>query len=186
MKVFYIDRLFSDKEIADLHACIEENYKIYDTRLGRMKAELINIPIDVKNKLEKFASELSGNNLKFSYALYLIYDKESGKPNLPPHIDADTNDLIFDYQIRSNTSWDLGLETKVYPLKDNSALIFNPNEVIHWRPHKSFEEGETVEMILFRLFDTNNRSDYTHLKYSQSNPIFKDALDFREKLRDNG
>ena len=185
MKIFYIDNLFSEEQILLLNKCIEENYKVYDTRLGRMKAELDKVPSEIKNKLEKLASDLSGKKLKFSYALYIIYNKENGLPNLPPHIDADTNDLIFDYQIRSNTDWDLGLETKIYPVKDNSALIFNPNEVIHWRPYKTFEEGETVEMILFRLFDVNNRSDYTHLKYSQSNPIFQDALDFRENLRNN-
>lgn len=183
--ICYIDSLFKEEEVYTLDECIRKSKAVKDLTLGRQKREINNLPRSIENKLEKIGSSLYNKNLAFSYCLYISYSKEYGQPNLPPHIDADSNDLIFNYQIRSNTSWDIGLGVKSYNLKDNSCLVFDPNAEIHWRPHKNFKDGESVEMVLFRLVDVDNPTNRSNLKYFQNDPIFKDALDFRASLGDN-
>jgi hypothetical protein len=183
--ICYIENLFNEDELLDLFKCIDKGKGVNDLTLGRQKIEINNLPRYIENNLEKIGSSLYNKNLAFSYCLYVSYSKEYGQPNLPPHIDADSNDLIFNYQIRSNTSWDLGLGVKNYNMKDNSCLIFDPNAEIHWRPHKNFKDGESLEMVLFRLVDTDNPTDRSNLSYMQNDPIFKDAIDFRNKLGDN-
>lgn len=184
--ICYIDNLFKEEELYDLFKCISKGKRVNDFPLGRQIMEINNLPRSIESKLEKLGSSLYNKNLAFSYCLYVEYSKDYGQPNLPPHIDADSNDLIFNYQIRSNTSWDIGLGVKNYNLKDNSCLVFDPNQEIHWRPEKKFKDGESVEMVLFRLVDTDNPQDRSNLIYMQNDPMFKDAIDFREKLRDNG
>ena len=103
-----------------------------------------------------------------------------GKPNLPPHLDADTNDLILNIQIESNTDWAIGLNLKAYDIKDNSALVFNPNKEIHWRAHKEFKDGEYVRMLFIRLFNPDSPSDYSHLDLLQDDEMFTDAIAFRD------
>ncbi len=121
--------------------------------------------------------------LKCNNYVSVVYSSEYGEPNLPPHFDGDSTDLIINYQLDSNTSWDIALDTEVYPMEDNSALIFNPNESIHWRPHKTFKEGEYVRMVFFRFYNPAGRSDYSHLNFMQDDAIFKEPNKLREKLR---
>lgn len=183
--ISYIENLFNEDELLDLFKCIDKSKKKDDPALGRQMREINSLPIGIKNKLEKIGSTLYKKDLSVCFCLYIIYSKDFGQPNLPPHIDADSNDLIFNYQLRSNTRWDIGLGVKDYKIDDNCSLIFDPNEVIHWRPHKTFNQGDYVEMVLFRMVDPNNIVDKSHLKYMQNDPIFKDAIDFRNKLGDN-
>lgn len=110
------------------------------------------------------------------------YSLDYGTPDLPPHYDGDDTDIIFNYQLESNTVWPLGLDKEVIELQDNSALIFNPNSNIHWRPIKKFEPGEYVKMIFFRFRDQTNPSDYSHLRLSQNSPAFEEARAARKTL----
>lgn len=179
----YIEDLFSAEELEILNKCINESDLIKDDKsLGRLKIPLNTVPPEIKKKLEKIAGNILKKDMETSYILYVEYSNKFGQPNLPPHFDADHNDLVFDYQLESNTDWPLGLDRAIYPLKDNSVLIFNANKNVHWRPHKGFKDGEYVKMIFFRFYDIHNRPDYSHLDYNQSDPIFKEAREYRESL----
>jgi hypothetical protein len=145
------------------------------------------IPIDqfsneINNRLKKICSELLGFEVGYSGATFVRYSNLYGNPNLPPHFDHDSTSLVIDYQLKSNTSWGLGVDLEIYSLEDNSALLFNPNEHIHWRPHKTFNNEEYIDMIFFRFYDLNNKQNYENLNYFQDNDIFKEVKALRDSL----
>lgn len=152
--------------------------------LGRLKASKFfdTMPIEIKEKLESVAKGISGVDMSLSNSSYAEYSSLYGVPELPPHVDGDTNDMIINFQLSSNTCWEIGLNLLMYKLEDNSAIIFNPNTNIHWRPKKIFNDGEYVKMIFFRLCDKKNKKDYSYLPNDPENIMFKDVVDFRNSL----
>jgi hypothetical protein len=186
MSIFELNDIFLDTEIEDLKQIIDVAKKTNtedSSSLGRMFILKLDIPEDIKEKITKICSNLLGIDLNFTHAAYAEYSNLYGHPNLPPHFDADENILVVDYQLEANTSWDLGINLKSYPLKDNSALIFNANEHMHWRPHKTFKDNEYVKMIFFRCYDPKNYVDNSHLNYLQESDIFKEARKFRDSIQ---
>jgi hypothetical protein len=108
-------------------------------------------------------------------SLCVEYSSKYGEPSLPPHFDGDSTDLIVNYQLEANTDWPVGVDTRTVRLDDNSALLFNPNTSVHWRPVKKFEEGEYVRMIFFRFIDPVNPTDNSQLKLKQNHAFFDEA-----------
>lgn len=184
MGILEVHNIFSDEEIKGFYQEIER-YKdadfSYDEKLGRKFLLRLEISTDAKEKINNICNNFLGIDLKFTHVAYAEYSNLYGTPNLPPHFDADNNTLVVDYQLESNTSWDLGINLKQYELKDNSALIFNANENVHWRPHKIFKSNEYVKMLFFRFYDPENTIDYSNKDYWPSDDIFKDI----RKIRDN-
>ena len=142
-----------------------------DSFLGRV---IYRVPIsgivlgDIRDRVESIV----GKKLGHPSVIFTDYDSKYGQPNLPPHFDGDNNSVIVDYQYSSNTSWGLGIDSRVFELEDNKAIIFNPNEYPHWRPHKTFKDGEYITMIFIRFPDD---SDYSNLILSQDDKAF-DAI----------
>lgn len=151
-----------------------------DTVLGRILYRVPDLD-EVTNAIQQRVSQLVGKELNSIGGVFAEYNSKYGQPNLPPHFDGDNNSLIIDYQYKANTSWGLGVDTTVFEMEDNKAIIFNPNEYPHWRPHKTFEEGEVVIMIFFRFPDPSGKTDYSHKRQWPSDPIFADI----HKIRDN-
>jgi len=150
--------------------------------LGRIQIGTLPISDEIRSKLISIANQISEIPLELDHFLYAEYNNKYGVPVLPAHFDHDTNDLVFDFQLDSNTSWDLGVDKAVYSLENNSALIFNANKHIHWRPHKVFSEGEYVKMIFARFFNPVERSDYSNLDYTINHDVFKEVNEFRDSL----
>lgn len=138
---------------------------------------------ELKNNLAKKINELFGLNISSSGAYCAEYSAEFGTPNLPVHWDHDNTEIIFNYQLSCTTAWDIGVNKDIYSMEDNSALVFNPNKYMHWRPHKIFKEGEYIKMIFFRFTDLNNPSDYAHLDYTIGHEIFSEVNEFRNNLK---
>ncbi len=202
MNAYKINDLFSKSELEIFYGLINSivipigddgNY-IYDTdksqgdctiskSLGRLQSTF-RVPPEVSNKLISVAQNIDSKELIMSSMTYVEYNKKYGTPNLPPHFDGDSSDVIVNYQISSNTSWGIGLGTELYGLEDNSALVFNPNKNIHWRPEKIFNDDEYVKMIFFRLRSVKDLIDNSHLRYSLDDPIYKEANRFRDSLID--
>jgi hypothetical protein len=193
MNVYKINDLFSTAELEIFYDLINsivipigaDGKYIYDTdeaqkhysvskHLGRFQYTY-SVPIEVSNKLLSVAQNIDSKELILSSMTYVEYNKKYGTPNLPPHLDGDNSDVIVNYQLSSNTSWGIGLETELYTLEDNSALVFNPNKNIHWRPEKIFNEDEYVKMIFFRLKSVEDSIDNSHLRYSIDDPIFEET-----------
>lgn len=151
-----------------------------DGVLGRI-LYTVTFPLEMKEAIQERVSKLVGKELNSIGGVFAEYSSKHGQPNLPPHFDGDNNSLIVDYQYRGNTSWGLGVDTTVFEMEDNKAIIFNPNEYPHWRPRKTFEEGEVITMIFFRFPDRSGKTDYSHIRMNQDHDIFADI----RKIRDN-
>ena len=151
--------------------------------LGRLQlGGLKNLSQSILEKVDNIAKNSSSKKLSMTHAMAVEYRSCYGSPNLPVHYDYDTNDLIINFQLSSNTQWGIGIDLEVYDLQDNSAVIFNGNEHTHWRPHKIFKDDEFVKMIFFRFRNEENPSDYSHLDYKIGHEIFKEVNDFRDSL----
>jgi hypothetical protein len=187
MSIHKIDSLFSEQELESWSMVIDSMgiLEINDF-LGRtdVPIDLNNIPNQIIDKITQTVNSLSDQPLVIDHARYVEYSREHGESNLPPHFDGDRNNLVVDYQFKSNISWDLGINTELHPLEDNSALIFNANTNIHWRPYKRFQDGEYIRMIFFRFYDPFNRPDYSHLPMYTDHEVFKDAHMVRDSLKD--
>ena len=207
-----IDNLLSEKEISifnnitkDLEAPKDEygnfifddqdSYISVSKYLGRIQFNINNISdlFPVKNleladksltiRLTKLANYISGLDLTLSSITYVEYSSRYGTPSLPPHYDGDNNDLIVNYQFDSNTRWDIGVNFETYEIKNNSALVFNPNKTAHWRPNKIFNDGDFVKMIFFRFAKKENPTDYSDLqKFWPNDELFKNICEFRNSL----
>lgn len=185
MNIFHIDDLFSDEEVKSLNQSIDyckQNNTKEDLVLGRSLVIDLKIMDNIKEKITKICSELKGIDLSFTHAAYAEYSNIHGNPNLPPHFDGDISAIAIHYQLESNTSWDLGVDLQSYKMKDNSGLIFDANEYIHWRPHKNFKDDEYVKMIFFRFYDPKNIPDNSHLRYLNDNEIFDEVKKVRDSL----
>ena len=182
-----VTNVFTEEELKAIHEAIENaEYKAIDTGgtpLGRLNVHGFQTPDSVVERIEALVDSFSEVKLSsYGGCSCVIYSNEYGEPTLPPHYDGDDNDLIIDYQLSSNTTWGIGVNLEVYELEDNSAIMFNPNTNIHWRPIKKFEDGEYVIMLFFRFFNEKNRSDYSHLPMHPNDEAFKEVRKLRDSL----
>jgi len=182
VEISIVTDIFSEQEIEVLYETVEANIPEIHDELGRVQYNLLVSTVKQKtfDKLMSVVKEVSDLPFQIRSATYVEYNSLYGTPNLPPHLDRDTNDLILNIQIESNTDWALGLNLKTYEIKDNSALVFNPNKEIHWRVHKEFKDGEYVRMLFVRLFNPDSPSDYSHLPQRPDDDMFKDVVAFRD------
>lgn len=200
MSVYKINDIFSKSELETLYGLIDsivipikaDGTYLYDTEdtlstctisrsLGRLQASF-KAPDGVCLRLFDVVKQTHPEKMTVSGATYVEYSKKYGTPDLPPHFDGDGSDLIVNYQVSSNTSWDIGVNLETYNMEDNSALVFDPNKNIHWRTHKDFKKDEYVRMIFFRLQRLDSDIDNSHLRYSLDHEIYKDVNAFRDSL----
>lgn len=184
--------IFSEEELRAINQAIDNitipnKYRESDgvgvnKELGRLQFGGLNGIDDINKKVNEIVNSIVPKPLSMSHVISVEYSGKYGHPVLPPHYDHDTNDIVVDFQLSANTSWDLGVDLKNYEMLDNSALIFNANEHIHWRPHKTFKDGEYVKMVFWRFCDEENPSDYSHLDVQQDHDILKEANAFRDSL----
>jgi hypothetical protein len=181
--VYKVEEFLLPSEIEIVNEAIANSMHLQDdNNLGRIIIG-IGFPDSVIEAIQERTERLLNKKLRPMSVSYVEYRLEHGQPNLPPHFDGDNNDLIIDYQLKSNTSWDLGVDGKLFDMNDNNALIFNPNEYPHWRPHKTFTEGEYVGMIFFRFPDLSwTEVDYSNKRLSQQDNAFDEARSLRDSL----
>ena len=181
-----LSNIFTEKEIALLEKEIgkaeEQNVHGGIAPLGRLEINRFHTPQEIGDKVLSLVEAIYGKPMILRSVSCVIYSSEYGQPNLPPHFDADKSDLIVDLQISSNTEWGIGVNLEVYSVEDNSALVFNPNTNIHWRPIKHFKDGEYVKMLFLRFSDKYQETDYSYARKSQGDPVFKDVNAYRLKL----
>jgi hypothetical protein len=192
MSIKKINNLFTESEISYLnkeikkiqYSTIFKTYSDISGDLGRMNTfiPISNISSTIVEKVSEIANSIDDKSYKLTNVLHVNYSNKYGNPNLPPHFDADTCDLIINFQLSSSTSWDLGLEMQTYSIEDNSALMFNANHYIHWRPHKIFNDQDYIKMIFFRFKNINYQEDYSYLKKTQEDKVFEEICNFRNML----
>lgn len=157
-----------------------ENNKV-DYVLGRLVMySLDSLSENFITKINKVAQEYCSSDAAFSGFTAVEYNNKYGIPNLPPHCDEDFNDFIINFQLSSNIVWPIGLDLDLYKLDDNSAIIFNGNKNVHWRPHKNFNDGDFVRMIFFR-FSKSNKTN-SHMNVAPDPTYLKKVEQFRNNL----
>jgi len=178
-----IKNVLSQEEIDSIQKAVANCTNIdRQERFGRyMYHEITWEDRSFEETFAKKVIEATGKPYKFPGFAVAEYTAEVGKPNLPPHFDGDRTDLIMTYQLPSNRQWGVGVDLNVYELEDNDGVIFHPNENIHWRPHTEFKDGEFVR-VMFVRFCLPEQTDYSHLRFSQNDPIFNEVTAFMDSL----
>lgn len=170
------DEVSSDNTDHSFDFSISEQLGRVEFTVHKIKEELLDKPISIAKSNLDFDCEITS-------VTFVEYNSKYGKPDLPPHFDGDKSDLIVNYQLSSNTEWDIGVDFDVYKIEDNSALIFNPNENAHWRTIKTFNDGDFIRMIFFRFTNSNRLTDYSHLsQYWPMDDFFINLRNFRDSF----
>lgn len=176
MKPIVIDNILSEFDIKRIHEIINNEYAsrpiidegfpkntkhddnaiIYFGHFGRVDIRHLKIPQDIIDKVTKIVMDTMDNSFTdvvFSFIIYAEYSlKSGGNPKLEPHFDiSEGSTIILDYQLESNVSWDLIVESESFTLKDNDGILFDPLSNIHYRPVQSFKDDEFVRMLFFRF-----------------------------------
>jgi hypothetical protein len=184
-----VNNIFSDNEIQILKnlRIVTKITAVSKKWPGREVRPLPNInllPEEVVNKLVSIASYHYGKPLKLYAVAFGRYSKEYGVPKLGPHIDEVPSQFTLDYQLDGNIDWPLNIEGSEYMLNNNSALIFEGEVVLHWRPHREFKDNEFLDMMWFQFIDDNHwvhkyeiRPDYLNYKKS----LFEKLAKWKDK-----
>jgi hypothetical protein len=206
MPVKQVYNLLSEEELSIINRIVnnikipikEDGSYIYDIdegssrcniskSLGRLQTSIPTIAEseETYNKLVDLCKASPEQELEISSIAYVEYNGKYGIPALPPHFDADSSEFIVNFQLDSNTYWDIGVDFDTYKMENNSAVIFQPNTNIHWRPHKKFKDGEYVKMIFFRVavIDEDSIVDNSHLRYTLDHKVYKEVNKFRDSLK---
>jgi hypothetical protein len=181
-----IENVFSDEQVASLKNIInnekqnrdifvwdedlDKNFPkeesitqiIQNVKLGKIILNLNDlITEDIRVTLRNL-SKKSGLSAELANATYTEYNPQYGLPELRSHKDKSTNFWLLDYQLESNTDWDIYVENETFSLKDNEALAFYPDLLEHGRPKKAFKDGEYLSMIFFSMIatDTTNEKEF--------------------------
>lgn len=188
MDVIKINNVFCEEDFNQLSSnfkAIPEDNKNFSISkdLGRFQFAVSEMNNSIFTKLLDIANSVADFECELSGATGCEYNNRYGQPTLPAHFDGDWNDLIINYQLTSNTRWDIGVDCNLYQLENNSAVIFHPNENVHWRPRKRFKDDEFVRMIFFRFHKSGEASDYSHLsQYWPYHDVFKEVNEFRDSV----
>lgn len=180
-----VNNVFTEKELISIKYYIDKlgRHEVQED-LGRVNITGFDFHPDIVEKILGLARDSFDFNVKKNgSAMVVEYSSKYGLPNLPPHFDGDDSDLIFNFQLESNTHWDVGVGIEAHPMEDNSAIMFRPNADPHWRPHKAFKEGEYVKMIFLRFQDIDNYKNYEHMNLALDDPIFDEANQVRDSMK---
>lgn len=126
----------------------------------------ISLPQNILDKFSRHAEEVAKEPLDLVAYQFARYENMKDKDNdivpvLFPHTDEVFGEprFTFDYQINSNTSWDIIVDNwetiNGYMLNDNSAVTFSGTHQVHWRPKKKFLDDEFIEMIFLHYRPKN-------------------------------
>lgn len=185
--VFIFEDVFPEQQLKTIKSIIDnlpDSHGEPQASLGRLCIDKFRLPGPVIHTLNNLVhTVVSPDLITNPYPLCVEYNIKYGQPELAPHIDGDSTDLVFDFQLSSNTSWDIGVNKNTYSLKDNSAIAFNPNTNIHWRPIKQFEQDEFVRLIFFRFQNIKEETNYSNSPKGRDHPMYDEIKSLR--LREN-
>ncbi len=170
-----IKGFLSDNEVKELKELIHHGRSLpiggfYSplvlTELAREQIEL-KIAGKLLKKIEDFASDFVGEEVKMTHNSYLSYNRIhnpnemitrdgisnlSVSPKLPPHFDSDNyfTKLTIDYQLDANISWPIIIDTNgelnSFDMEYGDLLVFWGAGSIHWRDPIILEEGDNCEV----------------------------------------
>lgn len=168
-KAEIIRELFSEQEVAELKSYIDEcraDQYNDEPQLGRSRINMDPdlFPKNLLDKVDDLGKKLSGSNIGVGHIYTVTYSAEFGRPDLPPHLDPSNAVFCIDYQLESNTIWDIAVEGVLYRLKDNNAVTIPTSTHAHWRKQKSFAKGEFVTMVFFHFNELDFEVPFTTME----------------------
>lgn len=160
-----IKGFLSDDEVKEIKELIEHGKSLVPGGfysplvLPKLAREQIELKISGKllKKIEDFASDFVGEDVKMTHNSYLSYNAKHSEdssitPNLPPHFDSDNyfTKLTIDYQLDSNISWpvviDVNGELYSFDMEYGDLLVFWGAGTIHWRDPIILKKGDNCEV----------------------------------------
>jgi hypothetical protein len=176
-----IKDFFTDEEVEVLQAIIKYQKNAKDleefyaplvlAELSRMQIEVM-YPEHIRRKLEKFASDMVGEEVFMYHNSYLSYNKEhnsTSNPKLPVHYDSDNyfSKLTMDYQLGATLDWPIVIENESFNLQYGDLLIFWGAGQVHWREPVLFKEGDNTEVLTMHF---STRQDFETLNFAARDP----------------
>jgi len=176
-----IKNFFTKEEVEVLLAIVkyQKNAKDLDEfyaplvlpTMARMQIEVM-YPEHIKRKLEKFASEMVGEEVFMFHNSYLDYSLEHNpdvNPKLPVHYDSDNyfTKLTMDYQLDANIDWPIVIENESFNLQYGDLLVFWGAGQVHWREPVKFKEGDRTEVLTMHF---SKREDFEKLNFVARSP----------------
>ena len=176
-----IKNFFTDEEVEVLQAIVkyQKNAKDLDEfyaplilpTMARMQIEVM-YPEHIQRKLEKFASEMVGEEVFMFHNSYLDYSLEHNpdvNPKLPVHYDSDNyfTKLTMDYQLDANIDWPIVIENESFNLQYGDLLVFWGAGQVHWREPVKFKEGDRTEVLTMHF---SKREDFEKLNFAARSP----------------
>ena len=148
--------VFSDSQIKKINKMIESNHHKMsfndDPNRGR---DDMPIGKDVDEELKNVITNIMKHLGEYYiwHVTYSEYNNNYLNPNLPKHKDPNYEEgsITFDYQLDANTNWPICIEDECFDLNNNEAIIFDPKNQWHYRPEKTFNDGEYVRIVFFYL-----------------------------------
>jgi hypothetical protein len=156
-----IKGFFTEEEVEVLLAIVKYQKKAKDLgeffsplilpNMARMQIEVM-YPEHIRKKLEDFASDLVGEEVRMFHNSYLSYNLEhnpDSNPKLPVHYDSDNyfTKLTMDYQLDANIDWPIVIEGESFNLQYGDLLVFWGAGQAHWREPVRFKEGDNTEVL---------------------------------------
>lgn len=155
-----VKTVFTEKEISEIYSLVSETTKTTFIKSLGYNSWHIELPVEIKEKLETLVSGLYGRQVILSEYNFSRYEKTTSDckkytywPLLFPHTDEafDSPRITLDIQLKANTDWGVSVDNSgiesTYTLKDNQAVTFSGTHQVHWRPVREFLDGEYMEMI---------------------------------------
>jgi len=158
--------VLTEQEIEILKNHIEDSRAdefLDEPQLGRSRLNLdIDLfPREILDKINELGRAVSDSEIEVGSIYTATYSSKFGKPDLPPHLDPSNAVLCIDYQLDSNTFWEIAVEGVLYKLKNNNALTIPTNTHAHWRKQKTFNDSEFVTMVFFHFNEKYNDVRFT-------------------------
>lgn len=122
--------------------------------MGRLDIENLPVSNSIVQTVTSVADDVDGPNIHHLAQRGIMaveYSGKYGRPVLRSHLDGGISSLMVNYQLESNTSWDICIDDQIYTLEDNDALIMDPVRQLHSRLDKDFTEEQFVNMVFFRF-----------------------------------
>lgn len=140
-------------------------------KMARLQIEVM-YPIHIQRKLEKFASDMVGEELLMYHNSYLSYNKDHNpevNPKLPPHYDSDNyfSKMTIDYQLGATLDWPITIEEETFNLQYGDLLIFWGAGQAHWREPVLFKDGDNTEVLTMHF---SRKQDFEALNLPARTP----------------
>ncbi len=176
-----IKNFFTEEEVEVLLAIVNYQKKAKDLdeffaplvlpSMARMQIEVM-YPEHIRRKLERFASEMVGEEVHMYHNSYLSYNLEHNpdvNPKLPVHYDSDNyfSKLTMDYQLGANIDWPIVIEGESFNLQYGDLLVFWGAGQAHWREPVRFRDGDNTEVLTMHF---STRKDFEELNFPARAP----------------